>query len=719
MIQLGNLGIRLPSIVRLKKASGPALPQGEKGSPGRIITRYGRGGAILNLSELDYLTAMQPPARWTTVDTMLSDDAVGAAFAALTLPILAAPMTVEPGTNDAQGREMAEFIQADLEGMSTSLHQHRAEVLDSLAYGVTVLEKDFEIREDGLAHLRNLVLRPNKSIIEWKAKEQGGGPRGVLQLDDQGQPIDLEIERLLVFTHGRRGANITGKSIFRSAYKAWWYKDNLERIAAISAERGQGVPVGTQTGDDEEVAEDIEGILQGFRTNEEAFVREIEGKFKFRFEGMTGERVDVLPYLEYFKRSAYVSVLADFLALGSGDTGSWALSQDKSSFFVMALRSVLNMIEDTYARYLVAPWARANWGDVPAASLPRVTHGALNTRNVGEWFTALTEAVAKGVLFPDPQMQAMAREILEIPERPEAAQAKTETERAAQQPNQPGDKPAALPGVKIQQAAKTLEPPRLESLVKIEALGITVRFKEMEGALDRGESRMVERVTKLQQKQAKRLAARGGKILRSQAWDQLAAEELPSDEEAAAILDELDDLYDLGEEEYGRELQSQGVTPERVDDKSTSKALLAAFAAFAGARLADRMLNAWGAEVFTQARSGYDAAALSDAAGGGGAKLLADLARMGASVAFGLGRTDAGSANEGLIQWEIYSTMLDEHVCENCEPHEGQGLAVGEPPGIPNPDCLGQDRCRCIRIPVADQSEGHIERSEAWRNRNK
>ena len=703
MINVGPLSIQMPSI-RLKKAPAPQLPQGEKGSAGRIITRYGRSGAVLNLSALDYKTEMQPPQRWATVESMLNDDAVGAAFAALTLPILAAPLTVEPGTQDALGREMAEFCQADLEGMSTSLHQHRAEVLDSLPYGVTVLEKDFEVREDGLIHLRNLVLRPNTSIIEWQARDERGGPRGIVQLDGDGREIELEIERLLIFTHGRRGANITGRSIFRSAYKAWWYKDKLERIASIAAERGAvGIPVGEQTGDDDDLATDIESILQGVRASEEAFVREIAGRFKFRMEGLTGDRVDVIPILESFKRSIYVSVLADFLALGTADAGgSWALSRDKSSFFVMALRSILNMVEDTYARYLITPWARANWGDVPTKSLPKVTHGALNTRNVAEWFTALTSAVKDGVLFPDPQMQAMAREILEIPELPDRGPgAQTAEERAAQQPNQPGEKPAALPGVQVQQAApKTLEPPRLESLVKIEALGITVRFKEMEGALDRGEGRMVERVSKLQQKQARRLAARGGKIIRGKSWDQLAAEELPSDEEAAAILEELDDLYDLGEEEYGRELQSQGATPQKVEDSGTSKALLAAFAVFAGARLADRMLSAWGAEVLSGARGEYDAAAVAEAIGGGGGKLLADLARQGASLAFGQGRTDAAAANAAVIDRELYTAVMDANTCGPCAEADGQEFAVGEGPGIPNPACEGGDRCRCERVPV-------------------
>ena len=696
MLKIGPLRIGLAA------PKARALPTEERGAPGAIVSRFGRRGSVLIPTEVDYLADMQPPTRWTTVAKMLADDAIAGAYRAMVLPCLSAPLLVEPGTRDTVGREMADFVKADLDGMSAALQRHRREALGFLADGVRVFEKVFEVREDGLIHLRNLALRPNGSITEWLVDERGG-PRGVMQLGLDYQEIELEIARLLIFTHEQEGANLTGRSVFRAAYKAWWYKDQLERIAAIAAERGAvGVPVGTQTGDDEDLAAGIEDVLQGVRAHQEGFIREIEGRFKFRIEGLTGDRVDPLPLLEHFRRGAFVSVLADFLALGDGSAGSWALSRDKSSFFVMALGAILHDMEDTYNRHLIAPWVRANWGDVPAESLPRVTHGPLNTRDVAEWFGAVTGAVEKGVLSVDERLQDMARDILGIPELPEEApEPQTEAERAADQPNAPGDKPAALPGVKVANAAA--EPPRLESLVKLEALGIEVRFKEIEGALDRGEARMVKRLAALQQKQAKRLAARGAKIVRSEAWGQLAEERVPSDEEAAAIEEELLDLYGLGEEEYGRELTNQGAKPERVEDSEPSRALLAAFALFAAGRLADRMLNAWGAEVLTGARGGLDSGSLADTLAGLSAKLLADLARQGASLAFGLGRTDAGQANAGQVGRELYSTVLDARVCDNCRPYEGQEFAVGEGPPVPNPSCLGGDRCRCVRVPVVDK----------------
>jgi len=702
MLKLGPVTISWPGRVQLKAAPSTT---GEKGAP-TFVRRFGRSGTALSVSEVDYLADMQPPTRWTTVAKMLSDDAVGAAYKAMTLPILATGWTVEPGVKGAAGQEMADFLQADLDGMTGGLFKHRQESLGFLPDGVRVFEKVFEIREDGLLHLRKLALRPNGSITEWMVDERGG-PTGVIQLDIDAQEVELEIARLLILTNEGEGANLTGRSVFRSAYKAWWYKDRLEHIAYIAAERNAvGVPVGTQTGDDDDVADAIEAILQAIRAHDSGFVRETD-QFKFRIEGLTGDRVDPLPLLQDFRRGVFVSVLADFLALGDSSAGSWALSRDKSSFFVMALGAIIENIESAYNRYLVTPWVRANWGDIPVAELPRITHGPLNTRNVEEWVNALGTMVERGVIYPDPQIEAMGREILELPEKAGKEVAPRSAEdRAAQQPNEPGEKPAALPGVNVQQAAA--EPPRLESLVKIEALGIKVRFKEVEGALDRGEEKMVAKLTKLQEKQARRLASRAAKLVKAGDWAKLAEERVPSDEEAAAIEEELVGLYGFGYEEYGRELQSQGVKPITAEDKErefSSRALLAAFAVYAGSRLADRMLTALGAGAFGPGRDGsLDQSTLATFLVDGVGKLLADLARQGASIAFGQGRTDAGAANAGQVAEEIYSTMLDSRVCDACAPYEGKTFKVGDGPAVPNPACRGGDRCRCVRVPVAEKS---------------
>jgi hypothetical protein len=50
---------------------------------------------------------------------------------------------------------------------------------------------------------------------------------------------------------------------------------------------------------------------------------------------------------------------------------------------------------------------------------------------------------------------------------------------------------------------------------------------------------------------------------------------------------------------------------------------------------------------------------------------------------------------------EVCSPLLDINTCENCAAaDEATGPTPGDIPDIPNPDCDGADRCRCVHVYV-------------------
>lgn len=671
---------------------------------------YSMGGYLSIADErIDHLADMRPPERFANVDKMRRSDAsVRAAFLAVALPILSAPLTVKPGGTDPLDREIADFIRDDLQNMTIDLAQHRWESLLSLAYGVAPFEVVNEIREDGKLHLRKLAYRPASTIAGdgWLTDEHGG-PMGLVQLDPMGMPIELGMERLLIFVNEREGANLTGNSIFRAAFKHWYYKYKLEEIAAISAERQQGIPVGKQRGNNTTVQSYIERVLMGVRQHGKMFVRETED-FDFRLEGVRGDTTDPLPLIQYHRTEIFVSMLADFLALGSGDSGSWALAKDKTSFFLMALRSVMANLEGTYNRYLIPRWVGANWANVPRSSLPQLVHGPLNTRDVAAWFEAVERGVKGGFLDNDDQLRAMARDYLDLPAKVTDKPLPTSADdAAAEKPLEAGDEQPvqnaeAWPGVSL------AEPTRLESVVKLEALGIQPRFEIMEGRMDKGASSIAESVGALQKKAAKRTAAEVYKLLRDGDVDSLAdalrALDVPAGEEEAAILAELEAIYELGVDEYWGELRDQGgQATERPDAERSGSdlGLLAAIAAGLAGGLADRMKQAAISAGLQGLVTGQlDRNALLAAIGPASEKLLGQLALQGVALALNVGRQSVADANAERIDREIYTAAMDDNTCQPCAKYDGQEFAVGEGPACPNPECEGGARCRCTRVGV-------------------
>lgn len=84
---------------------------------------------------------------------------------------------------------------------------------------------------------------------------------------------------------------------------------------------------------------------------------------------------------------------------------------------------------------------------------------------------------------------------------------------------------------------------------------------------------------------------------------------------------------------------------------------------------------------------------------------IAELA-LGASVqAVADGRYDAFAAAAEIGDLFIYSSVLDANTCTVCkEDDQKQSLVLNDLPTVPNPDCLGRWRCRCMII-IAHQTE--------------
>lgn len=407
-----------------QRASGASLalastkaPTDERGSTGTVSW-----GGVLSGLQADYAEAWQLPTRWTTIEKMVADPAVTATLAALTYPILAAPLEVEAASDDPDDKRYAEFVEENLNGMTTTLARHRMEALGSIGEGVRVFETVYEKKEDGLYHLRKLALRPNKTIIEWKVDETGG-PAGVSQLQGDGDLVSLDMERLLVFTHMGEGPSLLGKPATRPMYRPWWLIDRVSRAGAVAIDRhGAGVPWAKYEGRDVDERRKIEHALMGLHTNERSYMLWNGDVTEWGIKGVEGATLDPVPFMEYQRRDLFLAPLAQFLALGTDSVGSMALSQDHSSFFMMALRYLAREVEDVYNSYLVPRLIGYNW-TVAADHLPRVKHGNLDQRNVTTWATAVAGLVGAGIQLPADELSRVAADMLgvTIPEAPDVA----------------------------------------------------------------------------------------------------------------------------------------------------------------------------------------------------------------------------------------------------------------------------------------------------------
>lgn len=408
---------------------------------------------------------------------MASDGMVKAMMRSLILPLRGAIAKFTPATEDQEDVDIAhvceelllnmegqlwdDFIQQSFRGLGYG-HHVAEQVWTRPIPGTVEVDGERQLYEPNLVELEGklyltpyrLAPRLQRSIFRWGI-DRTGTLTGIQQRVwvsgiepgtkvDPGDSIslkgiaatgtfhyiDIPAERLFVYTVDREGDNYTGESVLRAAYKHWYYKDLLIRIQAVAAERhGVGIPYAiVKQGIQKREEDAIVGAMRSLHGHEKGYLLINEAQLAEKTNlGMppfgildmraSGTRMTDGGIL-YHDRLMALSILADFLSLGSGTGGNAnVMHRDKASMFFNALMGVKRPFEDAYNRQIVRPFVDMNFG--PRKKYPSLVLSGIEARDLAQWATSLTGLANSGLLTPDPRIEQSIRTELDIPPLPE------------------------------------------------------------------------------------------------------------------------------------------------------------------------------------------------------------------------------------------------------------------------------------------------------------
>jgi len=425
-MRLGPLTIERSRPVAAVRSPAARPDTSELGAPGTQIF----GGQLSALQ--DYNPDLQPPGCYDIFDKMrLSDGQVGAALAVIKLPILRAEWSVEPASDTAEDRMIAEFIERDLRSMTTSWQATLRQILLHLDYGSMPFETVWDVGDDGLVHLRKLAPRMPRSVLKWLIDENGGFA-GIQQgaFKTSGWTlVDIPANKLVLFVNEQEGANFRGISVLRRAYKHWFYKDGMYRIDAIANEkRTVGIDIGVikpGATDKANLKTQLERALMTLHAHEKNYIVTDEENYEYKLEtgGARGNANAIMASIEHHDWHILRSVIAEFVGMGTGSTGSRAMHRDKTSFFLMALEATSDNIADAGSTYLLRPWVDFNWR---VKEYPRMRYSRLDTRDTQQLAQAVQQLVSVGALTPGEDTERELRTQLDIPEETRPFEAEPE-----------------------------------------------------------------------------------------------------------------------------------------------------------------------------------------------------------------------------------------------------------------------------------------------------
>lgn len=350
-------------------------------------------------------------------------------------PVLAANWFVEPASDKPLDKKKAEYVWKNLtEWMCIDWSQFLTESLLMLDFGFYMFEKVFAHGEDvtgdptakGKIVWKKFAPRHPMDIQEVYFENNGEPDRfcfysqalinpsmyGGVWTAGVATPVDTEIayKKMLVFSFDKEGGNVEGISVLRSAYKHWYYKDNLYKIDAIQKERhGIGVPiiklpVGFDVNDKNLANE----LGRNLRTNERAHVV-LPPMWDLVFAKLEGQPVDALASAKHHDDQIRANVLAPFL-----DSASTTKEEDQA-MFLKATRFIADIVIGEINKRAIPELIDMNWAKSPNG------YPKLKARRIGEqadWRTesfALRNYVGAGIVRPDDTLEAHIRDEMGLP----------------------------------------------------------------------------------------------------------------------------------------------------------------------------------------------------------------------------------------------------------------------------------------------------------------
>jgi hypothetical protein len=345
----------------------------------------------------------------------------------------------------ADAAEKAEFLRSCLDDLAKPWSETLDEILSYLTYGFSVHEIVYKRRlgpeqtnkkykskyNDGFIGWRRLPIRSQDTVTEFKFDDHGD--LSAIRQEDFWNKIDTWIpeNRFLLFRTTSYKDNPRGLSVLRSAYRAYYFRRNLEVQEAVGVERNlSGIPVirvpsellAADADDDAKKLRRMYELLGSqLKKNDQSYVLMASdiygnedtgtGQYIYNIELLSSNgsnNVNVSPIIERYDRRIMQSMASDVVLLGGQSVGSYSLASSKMDVFTTALVSYLDNIASQFNEKAIPELFRLNGWD--ATKTPKLVHDGIDDTNLEAIGKFLKDAAGAGFITPDEGIENTLRD---------------------------------------------------------------------------------------------------------------------------------------------------------------------------------------------------------------------------------------------------------------------------------------------------------------------
>lgn len=362
------------------------------------------------------------------VDT---DETVEISLLFLTMSIL-----LKIGEYSHENPKITQFVKENFEVMEGNLYTACEEMLTALWAGFSGTEIVWRPEGDKLYLQRLVTYHPRTVLI--RVDRETGQYQGFKQWRwFAGSPVDIPLEKAILYTYRKRFGNHYGRSILRPVRKNWLLKDPVLKMLARALDRF-GTPITSAVVPDEDIRDpdnpDKEvsqleyavRLLANLQNGTGIALRYgpegQEPKINVHNSGGSGIGEAFDRALGYFNKMIARGILAPSLLLDEGQrSGSYSLGQSHFQIYNIMTSGILNNLTEALLEQLVRRMVEYNFGR-------QKNYGSFGEKKLNEEDTKLLSEVFERLTnagYMDAKLQAdfdAVRARMGLPQRKVAAQ---------------------------------------------------------------------------------------------------------------------------------------------------------------------------------------------------------------------------------------------------------------------------------------------------------
>jgi hypothetical protein len=299
------------------------------------------------------------------------------------------------------------------------------DIVSAFVFGHSVMEVVLsEKDENGHVHWRDMYFRPQTTLDEWN-HDRHGKVISIVQRTTEGINATIKANKCLIFRSAPTQASPLGKSLFRNAYRDWYYKTNIEKIEAIGIERDLVGLFVLQAPEDQEL-QDEKGQLNDVGQWAWQIVRNVKRNaqeglvlphgWEAKLLASPGDRqFDLNTTINRYANNIALSMLSQFLVLGvTSSSGSFALAKEQSSLFHIAIEGFAKSFAEVINNQFIGAPALQLFNKLEKR--PYVKPVGIERINPNDLASFLGRMLKFNVITPDDRLEEFLRDRFGMPD---------------------------------------------------------------------------------------------------------------------------------------------------------------------------------------------------------------------------------------------------------------------------------------------------------------